>query len=291
MKLATNVDTQIKILKERGLIIDDENKARSQLLDIGYYRLGFYAYHFQDKKHKFKDNVCFSDLIDLYYLDTNLKHILMKYITRIEINFRTKIIYHTSNEYPKTPTWFADSKVLDKNFVKDLPNFYNQKFKQNNKTIRYHHHKYPNDIYAPAWKTLEFFTFGSILMIYKSLKSHHLKRKIAQEYGIKSPKTLINFLETTLFVRNISAHGGTFYDCQTPIEILNTSLVPVNQSNNHSPYSSIRIILYMINEISENRHDDMKYEIRKLLQKYSNNHKVISTFLNCSKFYFDFSQK
>ena len=57
--IATTIDEQIEILKERGLIIKDEKKAKEQLLDIGYYRLGFYWFHFQDKNHKFQQGVCF----------------------------------------------------------------------------------------------------------------------------------------------------------------------------------------------------------------------------------------
>ena len=41
-KKATTVDEQIDKLKSRGMIIDDNDKVRENLLDIGYYRLGFY---------------------------------------------------------------------------------------------------------------------------------------------------------------------------------------------------------------------------------------------------------
>lgn len=282
--IATDVHSQINILKNRGLIIDDEQKAEEQLLDIGYYRLGFYAYYFQDKKHHFKENTHFSDLIDLYYLDTDLKIILLKYITRIEVNFRTKLIYFVSNEYSQSPTWFADPRYINKDFVKGLPNFYDDKFKKNNKTIRNHHRNYPNDIYAPAWKTLEFFTFGSILSIYKSLKSQSLKKKIAHQYGLKSFNTLINFLETICFVRNISAHGGTFYDCNTRNEIHRTSLVPFDEKDKRAPYTSIKIILFILEKISENRYNDMKKEICDLFIKYIDNEKITKIITDCIKF-------
>lgn len=40
--IATSIDEQINLLQKRGLIIDDLDKAKETLLDIGYYRLGFY---------------------------------------------------------------------------------------------------------------------------------------------------------------------------------------------------------------------------------------------------------
>lgn len=38
IKTATSVVEQIAKLRERGVIIDDEEKAKEILLDIGYYR-------------------------------------------------------------------------------------------------------------------------------------------------------------------------------------------------------------------------------------------------------------
>lgn len=280
---ANTISEQIDKLKSRGLIIDDEKKAQEQLLDIGYYRLGFYAYHFQDKNHNFKENIKFSDLIDLYYFDTDLKMILLKYITRIEVNFRTKIVYFVSNEYPDIPVWFAHSKVLNRSFVDELPNFYNDKFKKNNKTIKKHHLKYPNDIYAPAWKTVEFFTFGSVITIYKSLKSQSLKQKIAKEYGLKSFNTLINFLETILFVRNVSAHGGTFYDANTRHKIKKTSLIPFPEKDKHAPSTAISVVLFILNKVSENRALDMQNEIKDILNQYSNNQNVSEIIQKCMR--------
>lgn len=47
MKRATTIEEQIDILKRRNIIIGDEDKARENLLDIGYFRLGFYCFPFE----------------------------------------------------------------------------------------------------------------------------------------------------------------------------------------------------------------------------------------------------
>lgn len=36
-KSATTIDQQLNLLKSRGLTVNDEDKAREILLDIGYY--------------------------------------------------------------------------------------------------------------------------------------------------------------------------------------------------------------------------------------------------------------
>ena len=46
-KQALTLDKQIKLLRSRGMSIADETKAKEVLLDIGYYRLGFYWFPFE----------------------------------------------------------------------------------------------------------------------------------------------------------------------------------------------------------------------------------------------------
>ena len=56
---AINVEEQIKLLRQRGMRIDDEKKAREVLLDVGYYRLGFYWFPFEHTfPHKSNGGEC-----------------------------------------------------------------------------------------------------------------------------------------------------------------------------------------------------------------------------------------
>ena len=45
--IAKNVDEQIDLLQSRGMIINDIEKAKEVLLDVGYYRLGFYWFPYE----------------------------------------------------------------------------------------------------------------------------------------------------------------------------------------------------------------------------------------------------
>lgn len=61
MKKALNIDQQIAKLKSHGMEFDNEEKAKEILLDIGYYRLGFYSFPFEttfprinNRDHKLK---------------------------------------------------------------------------------------------------------------------------------------------------------------------------------------------------------------------------------------------
>lgn len=271
--IATNVKDQIQKLSERGMDLDlDNKKIEETLLDIGYYRLGFYWNPFEiDKDHNFEKGTKFSDVVCLYYLDVDLKNILNKALNRIEINLRTQLVYIVSNEYPQLPTWFANKKVMQSKFVDEFPKYYDQRFKEKNKPIKKHHVKYPNDIYAPAWKTLEFLTFGSIYSIFYSIKDENLKRKIASFYGFNSVKTFQNFFQTIIFIRNICAHSGLLYDCNTPKEISTTPFFKFNNNNKHSLDSAIKVIFYFLERISHNRKILIEKEIDELFESFENN--------------------
>ena len=75
-KRATTIQEQIALLKSRGMSIPDEHKAEEALLDIGFYRLGFYSFPFEksipnlnNRSHKYKPNTSFTDVLDLYYFE------------------------------------------------------------------------------------------------------------------------------------------------------------------------------------------------------------------------------
>lgn len=271
--IVTTVEKQIQKLIDRGMVLDwGVDKVKEVLLDIGYYRLGFYWNPFEiDKEHNFEKGTKFSNVVQLYYLDVDLKNILNKAINRIEINLRTQLVYIVSNEYPQYPTWFANKKVMHGKFFDEFPKYYDDKFKDKNKPIKKHHANYPNDIYAPAWKTLEFLTFGAIYTIFYSLREVNLKIKMANHYGFDSVKTFQNFFQTIIFIRNICAHSGLLYDSNTPKAIATTPFFKFNNNNKHSLDSAIKVILYFLEKISSDRKKIIENEIGSLFNSFDNN--------------------
>ncbi len=69
--IVTSLENQIQKLLDRGMEFDlEDEKIKEILLDIGYYRLGFYWHPFEiDENHNFAKGTKFSTVIDLYYLD------------------------------------------------------------------------------------------------------------------------------------------------------------------------------------------------------------------------------
>ena len=87
-----NHGTTNYILKERGLLIDDVERAVKALDIISYFRLAGYWRHFEadHTTHQFREGCRFADIIDLYSFDKQLRALLFTAIQTIEVAVRTK---------------------------------------------------------------------------------------------------------------------------------------------------------------------------------------------------------
>ena len=264
MKQATTLDEQISLLRSRGIQIANEEKAKEVLMDIGYYRLGFYLFPFEksypklkDRNHEYKEGTKLRDAVTLYYYDFDLRNILMRFINRIEVAFRTYMIYELSNKYKNEPTWFISPQIVSQNFIKSFDTeIYNDNFRKN-LIIQRHHRKYINDKYAPAWKSIEFMTLGNVLKLYQSLKDLDDKRTISKHFGINQTAVFENYMETIRVIRNKCAHGSTLFDLSLCKSIKNgpAGRFPVGKAQQLP--AAVEIILYMIGTISQNRKNDL----------------------------------
>jgi abortive infection bacteriophage resistance protein len=272
MKTATTIDEQISKLKNRGMAISDEAKAKEILSDIGYYRLGFYWFPFEygypkktRRKHGFIKGTRFEDAVCLYYFDNDLRNTLIPYLHRIEVSFRTSVIYIVSNHYRHNPTWFADPKVVEPGFIKDLPNFY--KDIRKNEAVKRHHLKYINDIYAPAWKTLEYMTFGNMLYLFENLKDDSLKESVRAKFNVLSLDAFLSQMKTIRTIRNVCAHGHNLFDLKfhTPIKVGGLKGLDARQRSTIS--GGLIVIASILKSISENRSNDLISQINNLLTK------------------------
>lgn len=290
MKQATTVEQQIARLKKRGMDIDiGDDKAKEILSDIGYFRLGFYCFPFETtypnrkkRTHQYKQGTKFSDVVAIYYLDTDLRKLLACYLNRIELNFRTNIIYTVSNQYINCNTWFIDQSVMEKDFVDSFDKeFYTDKFRRNHLIIAHHHKKHISDKYAPAWKTLEFVTFGRMVNLYKSLKDVRLKKQIAKKYGIRNEKILENYFSTLVEMRNICAHNAVLFDHKLYRRLKSGHAVPTTTENSSQIFSAMRVVYFILCSISQNRADEMKTEIIALFEKHKENKSICWIIDNC----------
>jgi abortive infection bacteriophage resistance protein len=278
-KPSITVAQQIAQLKSRGLIIGDEIGVEYFLQNVSYYRLAGYWWPMQADKilHTFKTNSTFENVIAIYNFDRELRNLLFDVIERIEIAFRTKLIYHLSMEI--SPWWFEDVSLF-KNAVEHTKtlNSLDRELQQTKEVfITEHYKKYHTDTRRPpAWKALEVASFGNLSKFYGNLLSTITsKDTIAAELGTVNHTFLPSWLQSIAQIRNLCAHHGRLWNKNLPgtPKLLPKppkpwiSNVPA-ASEYHMLYVHLCCMKYLLNIV--NPENNFTIKLIELLIKYPN---------------------
>ncbi len=214
----TSFNQQLELLKKRGLIIDDEQKALGYLKTIGYYRLSGYLYSFrqvdtQSPNHKldgFIEGSYFEDAKNLYMFDKKLRQMALDALERIEVALRVNISYELGRY---SPTAYLDKQYFDEKFnhrswlTRHQGAIDNEKKKQN--TFVNHHVQHYDAL--PIWVACETWDFGTMSFLFKGMKDSD-KDRIAKIYHLQSGSHLQSHLHAFNFIRNVSAHHSRLWN-------------------------------------------------------------------------------
>lgn len=291
IKRAYSIDEQVELLAKRGMIFDDVPKVKEILADIGYYRFGFFSFPFEktypnkiNRTHEVVSDTTFKQVYDLYVFDSQLRFVLTRALTRIEINIRTRITYMGSMYYSSDPWWFCNPRFVKADYLKKFDKEVYAAVKKN-PAIQDHHKKHNKDKYAPAWKTMEFMTLGNIIFLYDAIKDATLKKEIARSYGC-SVGVFLNYLETLRLVRNRCAHGGRLYNLNVDKGICK-SPAGVEITDSHNIKGATKVILYILGTISKRHKNEILSAIREELGKLSQSPKTQQIVKQCTNFDMD----
>lgn len=296
MKKAKSIEQQIEILSNRGVLISNKEKAKEVLLDIGYYRLGFYFFPYEksypcltNRSHEVREGTLFEDAVSIYYFDFDLRNILNRYLTRVEVAFRTYLTYYMSFKYQEDPFWFVSPIVVRQSFINEFENkvYRSESFKRNVQ-IKRHHESHPSDRYAPAWKTIEFMTFGSVLKLYKSLDNIDDKRTIAKHFGVGKVVVFESYMTAIHTLRNKCAHGAALFDLTLPNGIsLKGPRLDLQGQDCQSLKGALMVLDYVLGHISENRSKELNNELTSLYKRFLKQRpETIEVLKDCSRLIF-----
>ena len=176
---------------------------------IGYYRFSGYLLAYINNDGTFMDCLSFEQVVSTYDFDRDLRGIVSKAVSEIEVAAKGLIAYHHGHKYGALG--YLDSNNY--NHRHDHANFIGQfdTAVRNNKHalfVRHHLSKYGGNF--PIWVATELFTMGMISIFYADLPSGD-KTAIAKQYGT-SYDYLENWLRCTTVLRNICAHNGRLFD-------------------------------------------------------------------------------
>ncbi|MCR5742978.1 MAG: Abi family protein [Lachnospiraceae bacterium] len=213
------IEEQIKILKTRGLIISDEDKASKLLSSLNYYRLSAYSLTLR-KNDSFYDNVSFDDIIQIYNFDMELRAALMYLLESVEISMRTNIAYFFAEKYG--PLGYYDSSNFDDT---DRFNAFEDEYQKaideygNTEAFVKHHKKTYNNQF-PIWVLVELLTLGTLSRLFNNLKLIDRKNICKKKYSPINERYISNWLHCCTILRNICAHRARLYNRPLPISVL-----------------------------------------------------------------------
>ncbi len=207
------IEEQVENLKDLGLIVIDEEYAKKILNDISYFRLiKAYSLNLKTKNGKYRENVTFEQLVDLYLFNANFRQIIFPEIEKIEINVRCRVSNYFAGKYGVLGYLDAnnfESVKYHQEFLNDIQ----EEIRRNSKApfVKNFRVNYEDGM-LPIYALVEVFSFGTLSKFYKNMKNSD-KKAIAKLFGI-GYTYLESWLESISYVRNICAHYGRLYNAK-----------------------------------------------------------------------------
>lgn len=219
-----SVPDQIALLKSRGMLIENEQKASEYLSRLGYYRLSAYWYPFRATSHgkvtdNFKPGTTFNWALDLYSFDKKLRLQLLDVLERIEVFVRTAVALQLGQfdtEAHRVPA------LLDGQFTRINPKTQevahtewlvtlDRKARTSKEEFAVHFKtKYPSSR-MPIWIAVELLDFGPLSIFLSGMKWADVEA-IAGTCGAPSRDVLATWIRSLSVVRNTCAHHARLWN-------------------------------------------------------------------------------
>lgn len=247
------------------MLMEDERKVESYLLNIGYHRLSAYIYPFYKSPKsdlKLKEGTNFEQVLTLYRFDKKLRILLFNEIEKIEVAIRSVLANIGCQElddryWITKPEYFANADkfnqtlaVIDKELTSSKED-YIEDFRRN----------YVEN-YPPAWMITEVLSFGNLNYIYSNVASNQLMKRIAEYFGLK-PQVFTSWLTVLANLRNMCCHHARVWNRDfmlKPAEPRKTKYAWIGtlKMDKKRIYYRLCIIRYFLSSISPNNNFNEK---------------------------------
>ncbi len=277
-KQPISVADQIAQLKSRGLAIDDEAKAEKTLSVISYFRFANYLRPMEEDKvsHTFKPGKNFSNAVDLYYFDKELRGVIFSAIQTVEIALRTSVIQYFSMKHG--PFWFMDYSLFKndiKKYIECLTKIQSEISRSKEDFIKDHFDKYDNPYLPPSWKTLEIVSFGTLCKLFGNFNDTSAKKAVARSFNVPNHEYLESWMVAMAALRNYCAHHARVWNRIYPLKPqlpnakkMRADWVDVSAVDPSRLYALLCCLIYWVNNIQPD--NTTKDDILQLMKKHPN---------------------
>lgn len=232
MKEFLHCEDQIKLLKSRGLVIENEELVRQILKTENYYNvINGYKDLFISKNisgdEQYKENVRFEEIYALYEFDRQMRNILLQYILKVENSLRSLISYEFSREYGNDNylkfsnfnTLSEDLTILPKTkerqvkFIHELLTGVQSDVSSSISKKEYINHYVMKYGFVPLWVLVNAISLGRLSKFYTLMKQKE-RIAVATHWNIKESE-LNQYIKTLAHFRNLCAHDERIYNVDT----------------------------------------------------------------------------
>lgn len=264
-------EEQISLLKKRGLIIPNEEKALHLLRNISYYRLsGYWVPLLSDKSnHIFKSGATFDLAFNIYKFDAELRRLVMLELEKIEVAVCTQFVYIFSQE--EDNYWFANrGNFVDCVKHQKILNKLTEEYNRSDEEFIIAFKKKYSDDFPPGWMMMEITSFGSLSLLYSNLRPGRKKRQVAAYFGL-SDVVLMSWLHTIVYIRNVCAHHCCLWNRKLRIRPLipkspKRSFISTSFMETDHIYFVLCMIVYLLDVVNPNH--TFIQQLQLLLMKY-----------------------
>ena len=217
------IGKQIEKLKERGLLILDEQDAAQFLEHINYYRFTGYSLAFQtvtdgpSRERRFQAGVTFNDIQNIYYFDRQLRDLFSESLESIELDLRANIAYSFGEKYgafghTKETNFFKPSHTQENGLTHEqwLTKLRQETKRSKELFVRHFETTYCQYPDIPVWVAAEICSFGSLSQMYQGMIKKD-QTGIANRYGMQA-ECFRSWLHHLVYIRNVCAHHARLWD-------------------------------------------------------------------------------
>jgi abortive infection bacteriophage resistance protein len=214
---------QVRLLRDRGLVVTDPAGAERFLSHLNYYRFSGYGLAFEVRRHEFVAGTTFEQIVGAYQFDLVLRDLLTEALEVVEVELRSAVAYHFGRKYgafghtdavnffpgsksgtgPRPgPTGFDHAGWLTR--VREETERSSELFI---KHFRQTCVEYPD---LPVWVVTEVMSFGGLSRMYSGLRKDDQKQ-VSVRYGFQA-HVMQKAIHHWVYVRNLCAHHSRLWD-------------------------------------------------------------------------------
>ena len=209
------IDELIKAIREKNILINNEDYVRDILKQNNYYVIAGYKNLFMDG-NKYKDGVSFENIYNLYCFDRKLKLLLLNSLLDVENIIKTAFTNRFCSQYG-----YKDSDYLNCNnyninhkYIAKIFKIFNKQIAEksnDNLAVSYYKKTYN---FVPLWVISKVISFGLVKELYDIMKDTDkiaINNEISNFKDVKI-KGLFTSMQLLVDMRNKTAHDEIVYN-------------------------------------------------------------------------------